>query len=142
MKLDLLGPPPHEPRTGTRGENVPTVPSAEPAAVDVTALLERGRTLATPVLRSAVDRLAPPMDTVAAYHFGWIDAAGNPSVGDGGKAVRPALALLSAEAAGASPETGVPGVPMLGTDGCGIGVPGVRPDTGPPGVPMLGTLGH
>jgi hypothetical protein len=29
---------------------------------------------------------------------------------------------------------------MLGTDGCGIGVPGVRPDTGPPGVPMLGTL--
>ncbi|WP_030560727.1 polyprenyl synthetase family protein [Streptomyces aureocirculatus] len=109
MTLDLLGPPPHGPRTGIRGETVPTVPSAEPAAVDVTALLERGRTLATPVLRSAVDRLAPPMDTVAAYHFGWIDADGNPAVGDGGKAVRPALALLSAEAAGATPETGVPG---------------------------------
>jgi geranylgeranyl diphosphate synthase type I len=77
--------------------------------VDVTALLERGRTLATPVLRAAVDRLAPPMDTVAAYHFGWIDAAGNPADGDGGKAVRPALALLSAQAAGAAPEVGVPG---------------------------------
>ncbi|MEV0524056.1 polyprenyl synthetase family protein [Streptomyces sp. NPDC050439] len=87
------------------------MPSAESAAdtVDVTSLLERGRTLATPVLRSAVDRLAPPMDTVAAYHFGWIDAEGNPSDGDGGKAVRPALALLSAEAAGAAPEVGVPG---------------------------------
>jgi geranylgeranyl diphosphate synthase type I len=49
------------------------------------------------------------MDTVAAYHFGWIDAAGNPADGDGGKAVRPALAVLSAEVAGAAPEAGVPG---------------------------------
>lgn len=51
--------------------------------VDIAAVLERGRALATPVLRSAVARLAPPMDTVAAYHFGWIDAAGNPAAGDG-----------------------------------------------------------
>ncbi|MBK3634433.1 polyprenyl synthetase family protein [Streptomyces sp. MBT97] len=77
--------------------------------MDVTAFLERGRTLATPVLRAAVDRLAPPMDTVAAYHFGWIDAQGNPTDGDGGKAVRPALAVLSAEVTGAAPEVGVPG---------------------------------
>ncbi|MEU1282268.1 polyprenyl synthetase family protein [Streptomyces sp. NPDC005805] len=109
--------------TGTRGVSVPTVPSAHPAEdtaqtaqtaqpvpdTDIAALLERGRTLSTPVLRAAVDRLAAPMDTVAAYHFGWIDAEGNPSAGDGGKAVRPALALLSAEAAGAAPEVGVPG---------------------------------
>ncbi|WP_344532543.1 polyprenyl synthetase family protein [Streptomyces albiaxialis] len=79
------------------------------ATESVRALLERGRTLATPELRAAVDRLAPPMDTVAAYHFGWIDAEGRPSAADGGKAVRPALALLSAEAAGARPETGIPG---------------------------------
>ncbi|NYV77346.1 polyprenyl synthetase family protein, partial [Streptomyces sp. UH6] len=93
------------------GETVPTVPPAEKAAdaVDVTALLERGRTLATPVLRAAVERLAAPMDTVAAYHFGWIDADGNPASGDGGKAVRPALAVMSAEAAGAAPEVGIPG---------------------------------
>ncbi|MEV6177527.1 polyprenyl synthetase family protein [Streptomyces sp. NPDC052016] len=82
---------------------------AQRPAVDVTALLERGRTLATPVLRAAVDRLAPPMDTVAAYHFGWIDAQGNPTDGDGGKAVRPALAVLSAEVTGAGPQVGVPG---------------------------------
>ncbi|MFF3495342.1 polyprenyl synthetase family protein [Streptomyces sp. NPDC002795] len=90
---------------------MPPVPSAPEAAdaVDVTALLERGRTLATPVLKAAVDRLASPMDTVAAYHFGWIDAEGNPADGDGGKAVRPALAVLSAQAAGADPEVGVPG---------------------------------
>ena len=83
---------------------MPTVPPANPAVdtADVFALLERGRTLSTPVLRAAVDRLAPPMDTVAAYHFGWIDAEGRPADGDGGKAVRPALALLSAEAAGAA----------------------------------------
>ncbi|MFF9092359.1 polyprenyl synthetase family protein [Streptomyces sp. NPDC014802] len=104
---------PRTPGTATRGVTVPPVPPASTAAraieVDVAALLERGRTLATPVLRAAVDRLAPPMDTVAAYHFGWIDAAGNPSSGDGGKAVRPALAVLSAEVTGAAPEAGVPG---------------------------------
>ncbi|WP_308416809.1 polyprenyl synthetase family protein [Streptomyces sp. AJS327] len=75
----------------------------------VKALLARGRKLATPPLRAAVARLAPPMDTVASYHFGWIDADGRPSEGDGGKAVRPALALLSAEVAGAEPEAGIPG---------------------------------
>ena len=98
--------------TGTRGESVtPANPAYDTVAdtTDVTALLERGRALSAPVLRAAVDRLAPPMDTVAAYHFGWIDAQGRPADGDGGKAVRPALALLSAEAAGAPAEVGVPG---------------------------------
>jgi geranylgeranyl diphosphate synthase type I len=85
----------------TRGENV--------TADSVIGLLENGRILTTPVLRAAVARLVPPMDTVAAYHFGWIDQAGRPAEGDGGKAVRPALALLSAQAAGAPAETGVPG---------------------------------
>lgn len=94
--------------TEPRGVTVtPATPAVDSAGVR--ALLERGRTLATPVLRAAVDRLAPPMDTVAAYHFGWIDADGHPAAGDGGKAVRPALALLSAQAAGADPEVGVPG---------------------------------
>ncbi|MDT3395865.1 polyprenyl synthetase family protein [Streptomyces sp. B1866] len=94
--------------TKNRGETVtPAIPALDTAGV--TALLERGRTLATPVLRAAVSRLAPPMDAVAAYHFGWVDAQGRPVAGDGGKAVRPALALLSAEAAGRAPDTGVPG---------------------------------
>ncbi|MEW2587512.1 polyprenyl synthetase family protein [Streptomyces virginiae] len=109
-------------RTGTRGEPVnpgnPAVENTDASVgaagrgvekADTVALLERGRTLSTPALRDAVDRLAAPMDTVAAYHFGWIDAHGHPADGDGGKAVRPALALLSAEAAGAAPEVGIPG---------------------------------
>lgn len=113
MRADPRGTDFRTPATPTGGETVPTVPPVPTAdrrtTVDVTALLERGRTLTAPVLRAAVDRLAPPMDTVAAYHFGWIDAAGNPAAGDGGKAVRPALAVLSAEVTGAAPETGVPG---------------------------------
>ncbi|AUG81232.1 dimethylallyltranstransferase [Kitasatospora sp. MMS16-BH015] len=94
-----------EPRTGTAAraatplKEVPSVPE----------LLAQARALCTPALRSAVARLAAPMDTVGAYHFGWIDRDGNPVAGDGGKAVRPALALLSARAAGASFEAGVPG---------------------------------
>ncbi|WP_354639174.1 polyprenyl synthetase family protein [Kitasatospora camelliae] len=88
-----------EARTGATVKDGPTVPD----------LLARGRTLCTPPLRAAVTRLAAPMDTVAAYHFGWIDRDGNPVAGDGGKAVRPALALLSAEAVGAPAAAGVPG---------------------------------
>jgi geranylgeranyl diphosphate synthase type I len=75
----------------------------------VLALLDLGRTLCAPPLREAVARLAAPMDTVAAYHFGWLDRDGRPASGDGGKLVRPALALLSAQAVGAEPEAGVPG---------------------------------
>ncbi|WP_239308539.1 MULTISPECIES: polyprenyl synthetase family protein [unclassified Frankia] len=71
--------------------------------------IERGRTLTVPALRAAVDRLHPRLRRVVAYHRGWIDAEGNPLAGSGGKLVRPALALLSAEAAGAAVEVGLPG---------------------------------
>ncbi|HEX9342995.1 MAG TPA: polyprenyl synthetase family protein, partial [Actinomycetota bacterium] len=40
---------------------------------------------------------------------GWVDADGHPADGSGGKAIRPALALLSAEAAGADAREGLPG---------------------------------
>ncbi|WP_179816470.1 polyprenyl synthetase family protein [Allostreptomyces psammosilenae] len=74
----------------------------------VPALLNEARALCLPLLRAAVSALAAPMDAVAAYHFGWTDAAGNPASGDGGKAVRPALAVLSARAAGAGAASGAP----------------------------------
>ncbi len=90
-----------EPRSGNA--------SAVKDAASVPELLARGRTLCTPPLRAAVARLAAPMDTVGAYHFGWIDRDGTPVAGDSGKAVRPALALLSAQAVGAPAEAGVPG---------------------------------
>ncbi|MEV4417953.1 polyprenyl synthetase family protein [Catellatospora sp. NPDC049609] len=75
----------------------------------MSALLDQGRTMCTPLLRQAVGRLAAPMDTIAAYHLGWIDRDGRPARAAGGKAVRPALALLSAEAVGGDASAGVPG---------------------------------
>jgi geranylgeranyl diphosphate synthase type I len=57
--------------------------------------LHRSRDAITPAMRAAIDRLDETTRMQAAYHFGWIDADGNPDVG-GGKAVRPARALLSA----------------------------------------------
>jgi geranylgeranyl diphosphate synthase, type I len=65
------------------------------------AVLDRARVLVQPALRAAVDRLADErMRLVAGYHLGWLDAAGREVHGGGGKAVRPALVLLCAEAAG------------------------------------------
>jgi geranylgeranyl diphosphate synthase type I len=59
-------------------------------------------------LRAAVATLAPGVRQVAEYHLGWVDADGRPVTGNGGKSLRAALALLSARAAGASEEAGVP----------------------------------
>ena len=72
-------------------------------------VLARAKTLVAPGLRRAIDSLSPEMRPVATYHFGWTDAAGAESGGDGGKGIRPALAVLSAEAVGADAGYGVPG---------------------------------
>src|ERR1700757_5263341 len=65
------------------------------------------RDLVGPAMESAIGRLTPDVRAVAAYHLGFADAEGNPPGGSGGKALRPALALLSARAAGAPAERGV-----------------------------------
>ncbi|MFI9627002.1 polyprenyl synthetase family protein [Streptomyces sp. NPDC052042] len=75
----------------------------------VPACLHRSRDAITPALRAAVDRLDRKTRHQAAYHFGWITAGGAPAAAGAGKAVRPALALLSAEAVGAEPEIALPG---------------------------------
>jgi len=46
---------------------------------------------------------------VVAYHFGFTDAYGRATADDGGKALRPLLVFLSAEAAGGSARRAVPG---------------------------------
>lgn len=65
----------------------------------------------SPALRSAVESLPAAESLVARYHRGWCDADGAPrsAASGGGKAVRPALALLSAVAVGADPSRAVPG---------------------------------
>jgi geranylgeranyl diphosphate synthase type I len=92
----------------------PTASTAESAraaasAGNAPAVLGVVRDLVDAPLRAAVGRLAPGVRQVAAYHLGWVDADGQPLHAGGGKAVRPALAVLSAQACGAAPAVGVPG---------------------------------
>ena len=77
-------------------------------AVDVAAVLRRCRDLVDPALRAAVTRLDPTSAAQTAYHLGWVDRDGRPTRG-GGKALRPALALLAARACGADETVAVPG---------------------------------
>jgi geranylgeranyl diphosphate synthase, type I len=67
------------------------------------------RDLVGPAMATAVERLSPEVRLVAAYHLGLADAQGRRDGAPGaGKALRPALTLLSARAAGVSPERAVP----------------------------------
>lgn len=73
-------------------------------------VLAWGRELVDPLLREAVDTLPPAMRRITGYHFGWWEADECPSAAGsaGGKAFRPALALLAAEAAGQDAASALP----------------------------------
>jgi geranylgeranyl diphosphate synthase, type I len=71
--------------------------------------LDRSRGLLAPALRQAVERLDPSTRLVVSYHLGWSDEHGTPTESNPGKTVRPALALLAAEAVTGKPEPGLPG---------------------------------
>ena len=77
--------------------------------VTVPGVLGRARSAVGPEIERWLSRLSPPVRLVASYHLGFVDSSGRPTSGDGGKAVRPALALLSAEAAGADASIALPG---------------------------------
>ncbi|MEU2790976.1 family 2 encapsulin nanocompartment cargo protein polyprenyl transferase [Streptomyces sp. NPDC007100] len=62
-----------------------------------------------PVLRAAVGTLPTRMRHIAGYHLGWWDVHGAPCHGGGGKALRPALVLAAARAAGADGQAGPSG---------------------------------
>jgi geranylgeranyl diphosphate synthase type I len=72
------------------------------------SILARAKALVDASLHEAVDSLHPGIRHMIRYHMGWVDAAGEPDA-RGGKAVRPAFAVLSAEAAGADASVAVPG---------------------------------
>ena len=63
-------------------------------------VLAWSRSLVEPALRTAVDTLPLSMSRIAGYHLGWWDEHSHPVRVDGGKAIRPALALLCAQAVG------------------------------------------
>ncbi len=69
----------------------------------------RARDAVTPALQRCTQGLSPEIRRVVAYHLGFADSAGNPAMQNGGKAARPALALLSAQAVGAPMDTALPG---------------------------------
>lgn len=77
------------------------------------AVLARASEIVQPALRKAVATLDPHLRTPAEYHFGWVEPNGTPVSGGSGKGVRPALAVLGAEAAGGTAETAVPGAVAL-----------------------------
>ncbi|MBB2913293.1 geranylgeranyl diphosphate synthase type I [Streptosporangium becharense] len=68
-------------------------------------VLARSREAVEAVLRPAAETLPASMRRIAGYHFGWWDEHGRPITAAGGKAIRPALVLLSAEAVGAAAGT-------------------------------------
>jgi geranylgeranyl diphosphate synthase, type I len=75
----------------------------------VPAAFARAREVVTPALMRCTQRLSPEIQRVVAYHLGFADAQGHPTTANGGKAARPALALLSAQAVDASEETALSG---------------------------------
>ncbi|WP_326824344.1 family 2 encapsulin nanocompartment cargo protein polyprenyl transferase [Streptosporangium sp. NBC_01756] len=84
-------------------------------AVEVTAggrsareVLDWSRDMVESALRPAADRLPPSMRRIAGYHFGWWDEHGRPAEADAGKALRPALVLLAAEAVGGAAAAALP----------------------------------
>lgn len=66
------------------------------------------RDLVDPALRAAVATIPATMRDLAGYHFGWCDEHGRPTECSGGKGIRPALALLAAEAVGGVADATVP----------------------------------
>ncbi|WP_433479728.1 family 2 encapsulin nanocompartment cargo protein polyprenyl transferase [Spirillospora sp. CA-142024] len=75
-------------------------------------VLTWSRRLLDPALRRAVGAMPDAMRGVASFHFGWCDERGRPAAGPaagaGGKAIRPALTLLAAEAAGGTAAAALP----------------------------------
>src|SRR5437868_3929434 len=80
----------------------------ETSARSAQEILTWSRSLVDPALRKAVDAMPNSMRGIAAFHFGWRDERGCPSGGPSGKAVRPALTLLTAEAVGGTADAALP----------------------------------
>ncbi len=74
----------------------------------IPAAVETAKDSVSPAMTAAIDRLSPDIREVAAYHLGLPGNDGQPQAKSAGKALRPALALLSARAADAEPERAVP----------------------------------
>ncbi|MCP2324783.1 geranylgeranyl diphosphate synthase type I [Hamadaea flava] len=89
------------------GRVAPAQPT--PAAQVARQAVDSARALAEPALRAAVDTLPAVLRHASGYHFGWWDRHGIPAAhGPTGKALRPALVLLAAQAVGGAPAPALP----------------------------------
>ena len=88
-------------------ENLPVVSATNPAASPTS--LVRMKPLISRGLREAVGRLSPPLGRIVSYHFGWQDELGRETDAVGGKALRPTITLVAAEAVGVPAESALPG---------------------------------
>ncbi|GGB22893.1 hypothetical protein GCM10011492_10920 [Flexivirga endophytica] len=86
---------------------------APQGASEIVRAQELTHALVTPALRKAVDTLDGRERLVVAYHLGFVDVHGDPVRDDGGKKLRPMLALLAAQAVGADPAQAVSGATAL-----------------------------
>lgn len=86
-----------------------SVQSSTGAGPSLPDALVRAAAAIDPAMRVAVGRVDPELRRIAEYHLGWSDPEGRVTHGHGGKAVRPAIALLASEACGAPPEAALPG---------------------------------
>jgi geranylgeranyl diphosphate synthase, type I len=82
--------------------------SSAVTARSATEILTWSRAAVDSRLRDAVTKLPESTRHIAGYHFGWWDSDGKLINGHSGKAIRPALALLSAQAVGGDPEAAIP----------------------------------
>jgi geranylgeranyl diphosphate synthase type I len=84
-------------------------PAPRPTRVATPAAFGRLRPLIDAGLHQAVQGLSPDLAPAAEYHLGWRDTEGRHVQADGGKAVRPTIALLAAEAVGGDATAALPG---------------------------------
>jgi geranylgeranyl diphosphate synthase type I len=81
--------------------------------MDLPTSFERARLAVAPVLAAASAGLEPELRRVVEYHWGWIDARGVRCETRAGKAIRPTLAVLSAEAVGCDSDVALAGAAAL-----------------------------
>lgn len=76
---------------------------------DIDAILGRCRFLVRPALQAALEQLPGMPGRMAGYALGLCNADGTPRRAHGGKGLRPAIAMLCAQAAGGPPRAAIAG---------------------------------
>lgn len=90
------------------------MPDTTTLVARIAAITSRYRDDITGALHRALDRPAIGHAAYMRYHLGWEDVAGQPAIGaTGGKMLRPALVLVSAEAVGGRAAAAMPAAAAL-----------------------------